>query len=315
MKTPKYYICPMSKQIVDAVIELKSENFGLLPTRRQIDYDGGYVNGWDTKSFYKYVRTKIKNIILQRDHAGPNQGKKEDDGHLSYKNDTKFFDIVHIDPWKAIIDTKVLGVSQTYDTISLLYYLNPKLKYEILTEEAIVKFELNEVEEILDFLQLQLLPEIFNNIEYVVIQSGVGLDLVNMKNIGKFDLDRLKSFIKICKKYNKKAKEHNGDYLSNEDYQIRFDNGVDSINIGPELAQLQTLIYLEHMDETQINEFYEICLKSKKWEKWVSSDFDKSDKKKLIQVCGHYCYGLYELPNIDNIIKEKIQNKLNSLPQ
>lgn len=315
MKTPKYYICPMSKQIVDAVIELKSENFGLLPTRRQIDYDGGYVNGWDTETFHKYVRGKNKNIILERDHAGPNQGKVSDDGKLSYKTDAKYFDIVHIDPWKAIIDTKVLGVSQTYDALFLLYHINPELKYEILTEEAIVKFELNEVEEILDFLQLQLLPEIFDNIEYVVIQSGVGLDLVNMKNIGNFDLDRLKSFVNICKKYGKKSKEHNGDYLSNEDYQIRFDNGVDSINIGPEFAQIQTLTYLEHMNEKEINEFYEICFKSKKWEKWVSKDFDKSDKKKLIQVCGHYCYDLYELPKIDDIIIEKITDKLKSLPQ
>lgn len=312
---PKYYICPMSKQIVDAVIELKSDNFGLLPTRRQIDYDGGYVNGWDTKNFYKYVKKKNKKIILERDHAGPNQGKTEDDGHISYKNDTQYFDIIHIDPWKAIIDTKVLGVTQTHDSITLLYHLNPNVKYEILTEEAIVRFEVLEVFEILQFLQKQLSSQIFDNIEYVVIQSGVGLDLVNMKNTGNFDLERLKSMVSVCKQFGKKTKEHNGDYLTNEEYLIRFNNGVDSINIGPEIAQIQTLTYLEHMSDTQIDEFYKICLKSKKWEKWVSKDFDKKDKKKLIQVCGHYCYDMYELPQIDDIIKEKIQNKLKSLPQ
>jgi len=315
MKMPKYYICPMSKQIVDAVIELKSDNFGLLPTRRQIDYDGGYVNGWDTKNFYKYVKKKNKKIILERDHAGPNQGKTEDDGHISYKNDTQYFDIIHIDPWKAIIDTKVLGVTQTHDSITLLYHLNPNVKYEILTEEAIVRFEVLEVFEILQFLQKQLSSQIFDNIEYVVIQSGVGLDLVNMKNTGNFDLERLKSMVSVCKQFGKKTKEHNGDYLTNEEYLIRFNNGVDSINIGPEIAQIQTLTYLEHMSDTQIDEFYKICLKSKKWEKWVSKDFDKKDKKKLIQVCGHYCYDMYELPQIDDIIKEKIQNKLKSLPQ
>ena len=91
-------------------------------------------------------------------------------------------------------------------------------------------------------------------------------------------------------------------------------HGVDSLNIGPEIAQIQTLTYLEHMNETQINEFYQICFDSKKWEKWVKSDFDINDKHKLIQVCGHYCYNSYELPNIDSIIKQNIQNKLNSLP-
>ena len=52
----------MSKQIVDSVLELQSDRFGLLPTRRQIDFDGGYVNGWDTATFHKYVKSK-SNII------------------------------------------------------------------------------------------------------------------------------------------------------------------------------------------------------------------------------------------------------------
>ena len=97
--------------------------------------------------------------------------------------------------------------------------------------------------------------EIFSNIEFVVIQSGVGLDLVNMKNSGKFNLQRLKSMVEICKRFDKKTKEHNGDYLTNEELEIRFNSGVDSLNIGPEIAQIQTLTYLEHMSEKQIDEF------------------------------------------------------------
>ncbi len=81
MQLPKYYICPMSKNIVDSVLELNDPIFGLLPTRRQIDYDGGYVNSWDTKSFYKYVRDINPNIVLERDHAGPMQGVQQDIGY------------------------------------------------------------------------------------------------------------------------------------------------------------------------------------------------------------------------------------------
>jgi hypothetical protein len=55
-------------------------------------------------------------------------------------------------------------------------------------------------------------------------------------------------------------------------------------------------------------------LDSKKWEKWVGKTFDVSDKKLLIKVCGHYCFNLFELPKIDDIIKERIKNKLLSLP-
>lgn len=313
MKTPKYFICPMSKQIVDSVLELQSDRFGLLPTRRQIDIDGGYVNGWDTISFHKYVRSK-SNIVLERDHSGPNQGKIEDDGFLSYINDAKYFDIIHIDPWKIVTNDISVGVKHTFDTIHYLYHINPNLKYEILTEEAIFKIEDFELNDILEFLKSNSKDEVFNNIEFVVIQSGVGLDLVNMKNTGNFNLEKLKKMVKLCREYGKKTKEHNGDYLTNKELEIRFDNGVDSLNIGPEIAQIQTLTYLEHMSEIQIDEFYQICLDSKKWERWVKNDFDINDKRKLIQVCGHYCYDLYELPNIDSVIKENIKNKLNSLP-
>ena len=60
---PKYFICPMSKNIVDAVCELNSTDFGFAVTRRQVDYNGGYVNGWNTKSFYDYVKNKNKIYI------------------------------------------------------------------------------------------------------------------------------------------------------------------------------------------------------------------------------------------------------------
>jgi len=313
MKTPKYFICPMSKQIVDSVIELQSDRFGLLPTRRQIDYDGGYVNGWDTTTFYEYVRSK-SDIVLERDHSGPNQGKADDDGYISYKNDTKYFDIIHIDPWKVTGNTKSIGIAQTFDVMNYLYIVNSDIRYEIFTEEAIIRIEDFELNNMLEFFSSNLKKEVFANIEFIVIQSGVGLDLVNMKNSGQFDLERLKSMVSVCKKFGKKTKEHNGDYLTNEELEIRFNHGVDSLNIGPEIAQIQTLAYLEYMNETQIDEFYEICLNSKKWERWVKSDFDINDKHKLIQVCGHYCYDLYELPEIDSIIKEKIKNKLKSLP-
>ena len=50
----------MSKEIVDIAVE--ANNLGnymaFIPSRRQIEYDGGYVNHWDTKSFVEYVKGK-----------------------------------------------------------------------------------------------------------------------------------------------------------------------------------------------------------------------------------------------------------------
>jgi hypothetical protein len=312
MKTPKYCICPMSKNIVDAIIELNSDDFALIPTRRQIDYDGGYVNKWDTNSFVTYVKSK-SNILIGRDHAGPNQGKEYDNGYESDTTDAMLLDIIHIDSWKEYPIFKD-GLTQTIENIEYIYNINPNIKFEIGTEQAIRKFDLREFVEFIEQLKSKLTLEQFNNIEYVCIQSGVGIDLVNQKNTGVFNLKKLQLMVDVCKQFGKKTKEHNGDYLSYDELKVRFDNGVDTLNIGPEIAQIETLTYLEHMYDTQINEFYDICFKSEKWKRWIKSDFDFLNKKELIKVCGHYCFDLYDLPKIDNIIKTNIKNKLKNLP-
>ena len=95
MSYPKLYIGPMSKNIVDAAISSELD-LGLIPSRRQIDYDGGYVNSWNTNSFVSYVRNKSDKIIIQRDHGGVGQGKEPDDGTESLLNDVKNdLDLIH----------------------------------------------------------------------------------------------------------------------------------------------------------------------------------------------------------------------------
>ena len=42
----------MSKNVVDSIIEFGGE-LGFIPSRRQVDYNGGYVNNWPHR--YKYL--------------------------------------------------------------------------------------------------------------------------------------------------------------------------------------------------------------------------------------------------------------------
>lgn len=304
----------MSKNIVDVLIEMNSNKFGLIPTRRQIDWNGGYVNKWNTEQFSKYVKSK-SNIIIARDHGGEWQGISEDDGRVSYINDLDYFNIIHIDPWKFYSNQLLDGLISTEETIKLLYKLNRNVFYEIATEESIKKFEKHDLSRILKYLKTNLYNGEFSNIQYVVIQSGVGIDLINRKNVGVFDKNRMLGMVDVVKSFGKKVKEHNGDYLTNEELQIRFANGIDSINIGPEIAQIETDIYLENMNNKEIDEFYNICLISEKWKRWVNDSFDINDKKMLISICGHYNYDKLNLnKDISHIIKEKIKIKLNSLP-
>lgn len=305
----------MSKLIVDSVIELNSDKFALLPTRRQIDWNGGYVNNWITETFYNYVRNQ-SNIILQRDHSGALQGDIADDGILSQIYDARYFDIIHIDPWKKA-SSFTSGVINTIDSLNRLYSANSNVMYEIGTEQAIRTFTQSDLGKLLNSVKLGVDEEVFNQIEYVVIQSGVALDLSNRKNVGIYDEAHLIQMIDAVKSYGKKCKEHNGDYLSNDELARRFELGVDSVNIGPEIAQIQTLTYLAHMTDSQIDTFYSICLNSQKWSKWIgnTADVDLTNKKKLIQICGHYCFDKYpNLPKIDDEIKESIKQKLLSLP-
>ena len=54
MDKVKYFIGPMSKNIVDTIIEYSQETqnlIGFVPSRRQVDYNRGYVNNWNTNEF------------------------------------------------------------------------------------------------------------------------------------------------------------------------------------------------------------------------------------------------------------------------
>jgi|TARA_B100000315_G_C14587221_1_gene593694 hypothetical protein len=317
----RYFIGPMSKNVVDAVLEFNYEFgdcFGLLPSRRQVEYNGGYVNDWNTEEFHNYVRYASFDMttLIERDHAGAGQGYEYDDGYESLKEDCKFVDIIHIDPWKNHQGYHD-GLKECIRNIEFCYYTNRYMKFEIGTEESIRRFSTIELNSLLTDLYDNLSDDMFDNIEYVVVQSGVGLDLANMRNTGKFNPHRLEKMIKVCNKFGKRSKEHNGDYLSIDDYSKRFDMGLDSVNIAPEFGQLETLIYLNHMDSESISKWYELCLKSKRWEKWVDKDFDITDKKRLIQICGHYLFSDEDFkkikPDIDTEIVLEIKYKLGEL--
>jgi hypothetical protein len=136
----KFYIGPMSKEIVDVVLEQDDALFAFIPSRRQVEYNGGYVNNWSTKTFAEYVKLQNQNFIICRDHAGANQGQFKDDGFESLKNDAQFFDMIHVDPWKFTKNIED-GIKLTIDYIEFTNKLNRNLRFEIATEESIFPFD------------------------------------------------------------------------------------------------------------------------------------------------------------------------------
>lgn len=324
--TPKYFIGPMSKNIVDSIIEFCNETnniIGLIPSRRQVENTGGYVNNWTTKKFSEYVRSKTNKVLLIRDHSGPEQGQTSDDGYESLNEDCKYLDIIHIDPWKKYPIFSE-GLEETIKMIEYCYNQNPNIQYEIGTEEAIRRFEPYELSDLVHQLKFRLNPEISKQIKYLVIQSGTSLKGTNQT--GNYDSIRLKEMIEVCKQNNLISKEHNGDYIPVSVIKEKFNLGLESINIAPEFGLIETLTYIKEIENKwsfeMMEKFWDICFRSEKWKKWVDTNFDPySQKKELIQICGHYILSdsdfLNEIksnfPNIDQHIKNNIKNKLKEL--
>ena len=321
--TPKFFIGPMSKNIVDSVIDFCNYNnviIGLIPSRRQVEFNGGYVNNWATSEFVKYVKSKTDKVMLVRDHSGPSQGLYDDDGYESLKEDCKYFDIIHIDPWKKYLSFED-GVTETINMINFCYNLNPDLEYEVGTEESIHRFEVSEIDDLINQLKIKLNPNVYSKIKYLVIQSGTSLK--GTDQTGKYNKDRLKDMTEVCKKHGLISKEHNGDYIPISIIKEKFNLGLDSINIAPEFGVMETEVILDFIKNTSNNELletlFEICFKSKRWVKWVDPNFNPNERKEeLILICGHYIFSDYnfiELKNslnsdIDNEIKIKLKNKL-----
>ena len=318
---PKLFVGPMSKNIVDSILSLDKrylQNIGFIPSRRQIEYNGGYVNNWTTEQFYNYVNNKI---IIERDHGGPHQGYILDEGKRSFFEDAKYMNIIHIDPWKKYKNLEE-GCLATKRIIEYVNRKNKKCLFEIATEQSIKKFECGELDFLVNYLRQNLKKDVYEKIVYLVIQSGTSLK--ENQNIGMYNSDRLKSMVNICKKNNLLSKEHNGDYLGKL-IKDKFKLGLDSINIAPEFGVLETNVILntikENDDQLFYNEFYKICFESKRWVKWVDSNFIPENKKdELIKICGHYVFSNIEFiklkstyVDLDIKIQEIIKNRVKAI--
>lgn len=284
-----FYLGPMSHNVIDAAVAFHEKYHELpltfIPSRRQVDYTGGYVNGFTMKSLREYVGN---DVLIERDHSGPGQGSEADSGWESLTEDIKYADILHIDPWKAHPIYKE-GLDWTVAAIIMSLEVNPYIRFEVGTEEAIRRFEVHEVDTLLADLQARLIPQQFEAILFVVIQCGTALK--EGSNTGAFDADRLQRMLEVVDKYGKTAKEHNGDWISAETVAAKAALGLQHINIAPELGEIESRILYGLMSPEDRETFFDICWKSRKWEKWVSADFDPLvNKERLVLICGHYVF-------------------------
>jgi len=313
MSKIKYFVGPMTKNVVDTILEFSEETdnvIGFIPSRRQVEWNGGYVNNWTTKQFAEYVNGRLP---IKRDHSGPGQGYTDDDGFESLKEDCKYLDYIHIDPWKKYPKYDD-GLDWTVKMIEFCYELNPNIQYEIGTEQAIREFDADELDGFVNDVNKRLPFQIFKKITHLVIQSGTSLK--GNVNTGEYDSERLTEMVDVASKWGLISKEHNGDYIPVELIKEKMSLGLDSINIAPEFGLIETISYIE--SNIDIDKFWKICYDSKRWVKWVDDSFDPINQKEdLIKICGHYVLSHPDFisikPDIDDVIKQNVKKKLYEL--
>jgi tagatose-1,6-bisphosphate aldolase non-catalytic subunit AgaZ/GatZ len=337
---------PMSKNCVDATIELANQHntpLTLIASRRQIDsvdFGGGYVNNWDTKTYADYVNLHDKRgrILLARDHGGPWQNTTEVLAGLSLRdamNSAKQsfaadidagFQVIHIDTSVDIhgdvtADEGLERLFELYEFCSRYAQKRDKsVIFEIGTEEqsgstnspAELEITIKQVMEFCDYNS-------FQRPTFVVIQAGTRV--METRNIGTFESPlrvesevpaeiQLPKMIEICNRYGVLMKEHNTDYLSNESLRWHPRLGIHAANVAPEFGVCETRalvkICMDHGMISEVDKLLSISFESGKWKKWMLPDSNATDVEKAI-ISGHYVFSEIEFSSVVEQIREKMK--------
>lgn len=307
-------IGPMSINVVRTSLELaQDEDFPLffIASRNQVDsreLGGGYIRGWDQKSFRKTVEelageVGFKGLLyLCRDHGGPWQRDEEKKAKLpekeamnlaqkSYLADLEAeFHLLHIDPTKDphMHPSPVEAVVRR--TVELIKFveemrrkrgMNTPLDYEVGTEDITGGLtESGAFEEYLKTLTRRLKELNLPQPVFVVGQTGT---LVRMReNVGKFNPEKARELTFIARKYGMGFKEHNVDYLEGKYLLLHPDLGITAANVAPEFGVVETESYLKlaRIEEERVkgekSHFIPVIqravLESGRWKKWLKEE-------------------------------------------
>lgn len=327
---------PMSKNCIDASIDIARQHKiaqVLIASRRQIDSDefgGGYVAGFDTYSFSRYVKNQnVPHVYLARDHGGPWQSELEQKSNMdvasamasakrSFEADIDAgFDFIHIDP-SVPIQQENLTLEIILERLFELYEhcydyakkKNRNIRFELGTEEQDgYAQDLDKFEFFLSETDKFCLRKNITKPTFVVAQTGT--KVMETCNVGVFDngdnqaqtdcIQHIKDTLRVCERYGIWLKEHNTDYLSNEALSLRPSLGVHASNVAPEFGVVETrgLMYLmkKFGFEDELSRFSQIALDSQKWQKWMLSETQANDLEK-VNICGHYSFSHPEVMEI-----------------
>lgn len=305
-----------------ALANLYKTPISLIPSRRQVDaanLGGGYVEGWSTATFSKFVRKIDRGgfALLARDHSGPWQGssKEEEASFPDAMEEAKEslgddiacgFNLLHIDPSPALSrgfsDTDVTAMA-----VELIAHCvgqmgdSRQFAFEVGTDEQDtapdpLTVTAKNVRSLLDELTKYNLPKPL----FYVAQTGT--KVLETRNFGSFDQPFtvegslpatvfLPEILSMLKANGLLLKEHNADYLSDKSLRWHRKFGIHAANVAPEFGVVETRAILkllrDHRLDDELDQFSEIVLEGSQWVKWVRTTDLVEDSQK-VEIAGHY---------------------------
>ena len=294
---------PMSRIVNDALARYAKDNrrpLMFIASRNQVDANSGYVmNTSQLAAQLNPLRSEY--MMLCRDHCGPyfldvekslslrdavEATKKTIAGDIE-----NGFDLIHIDTSRCEDPYHVAD-----ELFNFALNLNPNIQFEFGTEENVgVAAGIKKYQEDVKFASQ------FPNMQFVVAQTG-SLTMED-RQVGSFDVAMVKKLVKFAETAGVKLKEHNADYLTAEQIQMRKLAGVHACNIAPQLGVIQTKRILSLAKEHDVDSgYFEQCvMASEKWRKWI---IDGNDSVK-IAVAGHYCFTTQEYQTLEDKLNQR----------
>lgn len=288
----KLGIGPLSSEIIEAAFRYSSDAqtpLMLICSKNQIDWNGGYVNNWNTKQYIQFIRQMRKQypnakIYICRDHCGPGFTGDFDlkDVYRTIAIDLENgFDLIHIDFSKFQGNHEEI-LRQSKKVIKHILGLAPKILLEVGTEENTGKdFEnLDRIESDMVFFTNFCHPHFF------VCQTGTVIKEINQ--YGSFNLSYVAKLKVLADKYGIFLKEHNSDHITASEISLRK-GLIGAVNVAPQYGVMQTQLSLQKCATYGIDftEFLEAAYRSGKWKKWLSKN-DQKNKYLCSIIAGHY---------------------------
>lgn len=284
----------MSVDIVDIIGRYTRDNsypLMLIASRNQVDADTGYV--CTTAKLGELVKPfQGANLLLCRDHCGP--GFSDLDQGLSlarqiarckntiYADITAGFDLIHIDVSRVPGDALAVAT----ELIDFALSIKPDIMLEFGSEDNTGVDVQGSVARVAP--QLEFLQRYKDNVKFFVSQTG---SLTLDGQAGSFDVEQNRQLAEQIHSAGLLFKEHNADYFTAADIDLRIAAGVDSLNIAPQLGKMQTDLLKTFAPADLWQQFSDAVYAANRWQRWTNGS---TDQELATSVSGHYCFNTPE---------------------